>query len=422
MKKYLKKLSKEIKDLISLSGDIAAKNNLRVYLVGGFVRDLILGVDNLDLDIVVEGDGIKFAEELSANLGSKLTRHKRFGTATIMAKPHLKLDIASARSEIYPYPASLPMVKPGTLKDDLFRRDFTVNAMAISINHSDFGNLVDYFSGKADLALGKIRVLHDLSFIDDPTRILRGIRFEQRYDFKTEPRTLKLLKEAVKQKMLEKVNPQRTRDELILMFKEKDPVKEIKRLNKLVGFDFISSKISVSTRTYNLLDFVTKEINWFKGTYPRHRHLDIWLIYFMVLIDKLSAAQAQGLCKKFALNKGEEIRILSFKDMERKLSSELNKKGLLSSEIFYMLEPLSYEVIILLLSKYKARNLLKNIKAFFDLLNGMRILTSGHDLRRLGIAPGPGYQKLFTEVLEAKLNGKVSTKAQELKLVRKLIK
>ena len=422
MKEYLKKLSKEIKDLICLTGYIADKNNMRVYLVGGFVRDLILEVDNFDLDIVIKGDGIKFAEKLSAHLGAKLIRHKRFGTATITVKPHLKLDIASARSETYPRPASLPVVKLGTLKDDLFRRDFTVNAMAISINHSDFGTLVDYFSGKSDLSAGKIRVLHDLSFIDDPTRILRGIRFEQRYDFKIEPHTLNLLKDAVKQKIVEKVNPQRTRDELILMFKEEDPAKEIKRLNKLVGFDFISSKISVSLRTYNLLDFVQKEIGWFKEAYPRHRRLDIWLIYFMALIDKLSVIEAQGLCKKFALNKGEQIRIISFKNIEAKLSLSLNKKGLLSSEIFYMLEPLSYEVIILLLAKYKTSNLLKNIKVFFDVLNGMRILTSGHDLRRLGVAPGPGYQKLFTEVLEAKLDGKVSTKAQELKLIRKLIK
>ena len=422
MKEYLKKLSKEIKDLICLAGNTADKNNMRAYLVGGFVRDLILEVDNLDLDIVIEGDGIKFAEKLSAHLGVKLIRHKRFGTATIMVKPHLKLDIASARSETYPHPASLPVVKPGNLKDDLFRRDFTVNAMAISINCSDFGTLVDYFSGRSDLSAEKIRVLHDLSFIDDPTRILRGIRFEQRYDFKIEPHTLNLLKNAVKQKLLGKVNPQRTRDELILMFKEKEQAKEIKRLNKLVGFDFISSKISVSLRTYNLLDFTQKEINWFKETYPRHRRLDVWLIYFMALIDKLSVTEAQELCKKFALNKGEQIRILSFKNIEAKLSSSLNKKGLLSSEIFYMLEPLSYEVIILLLAKYKTRNLLKNIKVFFDVLNGMRILTSGHDLRRLGVVPGPGYQKLFTEVLEAKLNGKVSTKSQELELVKKLIK
>ena len=334
----------------------------------------------------------------------------------------MKLDIASARSEIYPQPASLPGIKSGTLKDDLFRRDFTVNAMAISINHSDFGVLIDHFSGKVDLASGKIRILHDLSFIDDPTRILRGIRFEQRYDFKIEPHTLKLLKEAVKQGMLEKVNPQRTRNELILIFKEKDPIKEIKRLGNLTGFVFISKKVLVTLKTYSLLNFAQKEIGWFKNLYWYHRHLDIWLIYFMAVIDKLSIQEVKNICKKFALKKGEEIRLLSFKDIESKLPANLNKKSLLSSGIFYMLEPLSYEVIILILAKYKTRNLLINIKVFFDFLNGMRILTSGHDLRKLGVVPGPGYQKLFTKVLEAKLNGKVSTKVQELELIRKLIK
>ncbi|MFA5275849.1 MAG: CCA tRNA nucleotidyltransferase [Candidatus Omnitrophota bacterium] len=422
MKKYLKKLSNETQGIIRLAADTARKNNLRVYLVGGFVRDLILNVGNSDLDIVVEGDGIKFAEELSAILGLKLTRHKKFGTATIDLGEHLKVDIASARSEIYPYPASLPVVKAGTLKEDLFRRDFSINAMAISINPSDFGTLIDYFSGKHDLADRKIRVLHDLSFIDDPTRILRGIRFEQRYDFKIEPHTLSLLKDAVKQESLSQVSPHRIRDELILIFKEKDPVKEIRRISRLTGFAFIHKKISVSLKTYSLLNFARQEINWFNETYPRHRRLDIWLIYFMALLDKLSLKEVLGACKKFALKKGEEIRILSFKNAESRLYVSLNKKRLLASEIFYMLEPLSYEVIILLLAKYKTSKLLKNIKVFFDALNGARIFTSGHDLRRLGLTPGPAYQELFAKVLEAKLNGKVSTKTEELELIRKLVK
>ncbi|MBM3255763.1 MAG: CCA tRNA nucleotidyltransferase, partial [Candidatus Omnitrophica bacterium] len=183
MKNYLNNLSREFRDLIAKASDISAKVNMPAYLVGGFVRDLMLGEKNLDLDIVVEGDGIRFAEELAAALGAGLIRHVRFGTATILIGVDSKIDIATSRREHYPKPAALPLVQKGGLKDDLARRDFSINAMAISINKTSFGELIDFFGGPADLSRKKIRVLHSRSFIDDPTRVLRAVRFEQRYAF-----------------------------------------------------------------------------------------------------------------------------------------------------------------------------------------------------------------------------------------------
>jgi tRNA nucleotidyltransferase (CCA-adding enzyme) len=219
MKEYLKKLPKELRSLIIIARNLASVNHMPVYLVGGIVRDLILGAKNLDLDIVVHGDGIKFAEAFTQKLKAKLIRHKRFGTATIILGSGLKFDIATARKEFYPQPASLPEVTGGTLKDDLFRRDFTINAMAISIGARDFGKLIDFFAGREDILHRKIHILHDLSFIDDPTRILRAIRFEKRYNFRIEPKTLGALKEAVGLKMLEIIQPQRLSHELILILK-----------------------------------------------------------------------------------------------------------------------------------------------------------------------------------------------------------
>ncbi|MDD5595678.1 MAG: hypothetical protein PHY94_05485, partial [Candidatus Omnitrophica bacterium] len=211
MRKYLEQLPKEIKDLLRLIGKTSGKLKMPAYLVGGFVRDLVLGVNNFDLDIAIEGEGIVFAEDLSKELGGKLTLHRRFRTATLAPSHKLKIDIATARREIYPQAASLPEVRPGCLKDDLFRRDFTINAMAVSISGEDYGKLIDIFGGRNDLREKKIRILHDLSFIDDPTRILRAIRFQERFAFKIEPQTLKLLKAACRNKMLESVEPQRLR-------------------------------------------------------------------------------------------------------------------------------------------------------------------------------------------------------------------
>jgi len=421
MREYLKKLPEEIQDLIHLASDIAFQNNMPAYLVGGCVRDLILGVKNLDLDIVVEGDGIEFGEDLASTLKAKLIRHRRFGTATVIIKPSLKIDIATARKETYPYPASLPLVSRGTLRDDLARRDFTVNAMAISITEKDFGKLIDFFSGNSDLRHKKIRVLHNLSFIDDPTRMLRAIRFEKRYNFEIESKTLHYLKEAVRLKMLEKVEPQRLRDELILVLKEEQPLKQIKRIQKLIGFGFVNPHLRILKNTYKLLNAIRNQIGWFEKIYARRRQLDTWLIYFMGLIYSLNINEVKAVCKKFVFRKGEEKRILNCRKVSSRVMRQLSRDKIKPSKIFDLLEPLSYELILLLKAKSKNVYVQKHIEDFFEIYNGMRIQTCGDDLHRLGIRPGPQYQKIFLRVLKAKLNGLVETKEEELALINKMI-
>jgi tRNA nucleotidyltransferase (CCA-adding enzyme) len=433
MKNYLNNLSEEVRELIHLASDVANKNNMSVYLVGGFVRDLILGVKNLDLDIVVEGDGIKFAEVLSQKLNVGLIRHRRFGTATVILKKHLKVDIATTRQEYYPQPAHLPEVTCGVLKDDLMRRDFTINAMAISINRQDFGRFIDCFGGRQDLADKKIRVLHNLSFIDDPTRILRAIRFEQRYNFKIEPKTLKLLREANELKMLERVQPQRLRDELILILKEGYPLKPLNRIKELIKFNFINSGLSLSKKNLVFLKSVESQINWFKRKYPKRRQLDTWLSYLIGLIDPLNINNIKLICKKFAFRRGEEKRILAYKKLEPQFIKELSRDKIKASRVFSLLEPLSYEVIILIKAKFsrqsgipqnagKNRNIQKHVKDFFEIYNGTHLYISGADLHKLGLTPGPYYQKIFHRVLNAKLDGLVKTKKEELGLINKISK
>jgi tRNA nucleotidyltransferase (CCA-adding enzyme) len=420
MREHINKLPQEIKELIYLARDIAIRRNVRAYLVGGFARDLILGVKNFDLDIVVEGDGIAFAEEFSRELRSKLIRHRRFGTATALAKPHLKVDFSTARKEFYPQPAHLPVVESGSLRDDLFRRDFTINAMAISIADHGFGELVDFFDGKADLRRKKIRVMHKLSFIDDPTRILRAVRFEQRYDFRIEPETLKFLKDAVRQKTLDKVQPQRLRDDLILILKENMPTKELRRINELAGFSFLCPGLKGSGKMFGLLVAVGKEIAWFHGSHPQRRHLDAWLVYLMGLLDQLDAAVIKGIFRRFAFKKGEEKRILDYKSLSRDFILKLSKKALKPSEVYALLEPLSYEVMLLIKAKYKDSNLKKHIEDFLGVYSGMRIHLSGDDLGAIGFEPGPHYQKIFRKILIARLDGKVRTREDELSLLKRV--
>lgn len=421
MKDYLNSLPGDIQKIIRLISKIGTEQNVPVYLVGGFVRDLMIGVNNLDLDIVVEGDGIKFAEDFSSCFGGRLLRHRRFGTATII-QDTLKIDIATARKELYPQPAHLPLVKPGKLKDDLFRRDFTINAMALDISAKGFGQLIDYYHGKEDLEKKIIRVLHDASFIDDPTRILRAIRFGKRYDFKIEPNTLVNLKDAIKRGMLKRVQAQRIRDDLILILKENNPIQQLKSLDRLASFDFLSSNLHVSEKTFKFMQVVQKEINWFKKSFPQRRILDAWLIYFIILIDSLSVASTKKLSRKLALRAGEEKRILAYKQINQKEIQRLSNNNAAPSRIYAFFEPLSYEVIILLKARYKNSQFQEYIKDFFQVYNGMRICISGNDLADLGVMPGPRYKKIFLQVLNAKLNGLIKTKEEELSLIKKLIK
>jgi len=211
-------------DIIKTVGKIADELKVPAYIVGGPVRDKLLGIPNYDMDFAIEGDGIKFAEALNKKLKGKLTVYRAFGTATIEFKGK-RADIVTARKETYKYPAAYPAVKPGSIKDDLFRRDFTINAMAIGLNKKNSGRLVDFYGGQKDLKKGIIRVLHDKSFMDDPTRIFRAIRFSVRFGFKIEPHTKKLIKKAILGGFLGEVNAGRIRKEIELFLKEKNPKK-----------------------------------------------------------------------------------------------------------------------------------------------------------------------------------------------------
>ena len=200
-KKMISKLMKErfperIQDLLMEFGRVGDELGYSVYAVGGFVRDLLMRVENFDVDIVVEGDGIRFAEEFEKRFPCRIRTHKKFGTAIILFPDGLKVDVATARLEVYDFPAALPTVESGSIKMDLYRRDFTINTLAIQLNPKAFGELIDFFGGVKDIKEKVIRVLHNLSFVEDPTRVFRAIRFEQRLGFQIGKHTQNLMKKC----------------------------------------------------------------------------------------------------------------------------------------------------------------------------------------------------------------------------------
>jgi len=215
------------------AGICAEEMGFGAYAVGGLVRDLFLQRETLDVDVVIEGDGVAFASRFSADHSAHLLIYERFKTANLVFQDGFKVDVATARTEVYERPAALPLVRPGSIKDDLFRRDFSINTLATCLNPGRFGDLLDPFRAMDDIEEKLIRVLHDRSFVDDPTRIFRAARFEKRFDFIIEDSTGTLIREAVSSGLVEKLSGYRIASELRLILKEEDPLSAIQRLEEL---------------------------------------------------------------------------------------------------------------------------------------------------------------------------------------------
>ena len=230
-------------------GKTGDKLGLPVYAVGGFVRDLLLGTENLDLDVTVEGDGIFFAEHFAAGRGGRVRGHPIFGTAVVVLPDGGKLDVASTRLEYYESPGVLPTVERSSLRHDLYRRDFTINTLALCLNSDRFGMVTDFFGGQLDLQQRLVKVLHNLSFVEDPTRVFRAIRFEQRLGFSIAPHTENLIRSAVRMKVLDRVGGTRLLNELIQIFNEREPLGAVRRMGALGLLPFIHPALKPTRRT-----------------------------------------------------------------------------------------------------------------------------------------------------------------------------
>jgi tRNA nucleotidyltransferase (CCA-adding enzyme) len=231
------RLSKHILETLAQLGETASQLDCSAYVVGGFVRDLFLYRKNEDIDVVIEGNGIAFAKTFAQAFGARTHTHQKFGTAVIIFPDGFKIDVASARMEYYQFPASLPVVEMSSIKMDMFRRDFTINTLAIQLNPGKFGRLIDFFSAQKDIKDKALRVLHNLSFVEDPTRVFRALRFEQRFGFTIGKLTSSLIDNAVKMQFFKRLAGKRVYTELKLILKEENPAPTILRL---MDFDLLT--------------------------------------------------------------------------------------------------------------------------------------------------------------------------------------
>lgn len=417
MKIELKTLDLEFKRILKVASEIAFCHNFSIYLVGGIARDLLLKRPVFDLDIVVEGDAISFGEKMADHFNQKLMRHHSFKTATLTCGSH-KVDLATARREHYPHPGALPKVKPASLKDDLFRRDFTINAMAISLNRQDYGKLFDFYGGLNDLRQKLIKVLHPESFFDDGLRILRAIRFEQRFQFKIEPKTYSLMLQAVKAGALSWINRHRVRDELILFFSEDKPYRYLKRLYQLERLNFISKKVALSQDDFKFFIRAQLALNYYRRL-TKKRPLKVWIIYLAKIFLKLPEAKMPEVIESFGFKKGEKIIISSIKSGLKKIPRLKNAEK--PSQIYQILQSYSYEAILFFYAYFNQKKIRGNIRIFFSKLTGLKLKAKGKDLKQLGMQPSSAMGKVLKELFHKKLDAGLKTKQQELALVKKKI-
>ena len=413
--------SERVRNVLDKIGKIGDRLNFSVFMVGGFVRDLFLGIKNYDLDIVVEGEGIKFARELGKDLGGRVRSHEKFGTAIVILADGFKIDVATARREFYEYPAAFPKVELSSIKKDLYRRDFTINAMAIQLNQKYFGKLIDFFGGQRDLRKGIVRVLYNLSFVEDPARIIRAIRFEQRYNFKMDRTTENFLKKAIDDKLLSRLRKKRITEELILILKEESPIKSLKRIEKLKALRYILPEVELNEETVKRLNKVKDNYSFWKCNMLDEK-IQLWVIYFCCLTKNIEKKQLQRIFKRLIFKQKylENINYI-YLNLDQIIKFISQKDEISPSNIYIKLKGLSNEVLFLAIMESDGDIVKERIINYLKKYKKESLCISGKELKELQIEPGPIYSQILNKLLCAQLDGEVENKKDEIRFVKNIL-
>ncbi len=406
--------------LLRRIGEIAEDRGQNVYLVGGVVRDIFLGVKNLDIDISIEGEGIEFARELARQLTGWVKAETRFGTAIVTFRGLPKVDVATCRREYYHSPGALPEVISSSIKNDLYRRDFTINAMAVKLNPARIGELVDFFGGRSDLKKGVVRSLHNRSFLDDPTRIFRAVRFAVRYNFCIETDTESLIKEATGRVIFDEITIERVRDELVHIFNEESVQQAIKKMAELHELKFIHPGIKLNPETETFLGELEEVISWFQSSFPGEK-IKKWLSYFIALLDELTIDEAKITLKRFHFSEKQTKEAVRMKKSASGRLAALGRKESKPSEIYRQLRGLSVELLLFLMAKARG-TARQRILLYLTKLRHVRLTISGEDLRKAGLSPGPEFATILNNMLLTKLDGCLETREDELIYVNSYLK
>ena len=408
------RLSPEVVAVLRDLGETARSMGQKAYLVGGCVRDIYLRRKTVDLDLVVEGDAMALAHRLAEKEpGIKVKTHKKFNTAKLKYPDGLDMDLATARLEYYQAPAALPVVEISSLKLDLYRRDFTINTLAVSLCPGEFGQVLDYFDGLRDLKGKTVRVLHNLSFVEDPTRIFRAVRFEQRFGFRIGRFTEGLIKNALKTDALEKLSGTRLFGEFGQMMEEERAGACIMRMEELKLLSVFHEKLEkLDERQIELVEEVEQALAWYRLSFL-DRPVRKWLVYILALGDGFKDKELNSLMDRIALaprvqNEIREMRVLALKAL-----NILQRNHPKNSEIWKAMHVLRPSYQIFVMAKGQKQWVQKAVSRYLIDLDKIRPSLDGDHLRELGFAPGPIYKRILDRVHAARLDGEVRSLAEE---------
>jgi tRNA nucleotidyltransferase (CCA-adding enzyme) len=415
------RLPKKMQSLLYLAGQVGDREGVRVYAVGGFIRDLVLFNPNHDLDLVVEPAAIPYAEKLNEVLHGQLTVHEQFGTASITMPDDVRIDLVTSRQEFYAHPAALPEVEQSNLKNDLFRRDFTINTLACSLNAPGFGRLVDYFHGIADLDKGLIRILYNLSFVEDPLRVLRAVRFEQRFCFRMEETTLSLLENAVQTRVLDKVSKERVYDELELALVEEKAPEILIRYFELDISSMLFPGLRFGDRLRMRLLEAREMMGWARRTW-REEDISVSAMYLGAMLLDAPFQEARHLCRRLRLSREERETVLAAVDAVPRIKKRLLEgPAPAPSELFHLFHNMPVEVLLLLQGETTHSRIWESCSLYWEKLRHIQTEISGRDLMDAGFRPGPLFQEVLSAVRDARLDGRVTGREEELALAMELM-
>ena len=400
-------ISPHLWELIRLAGETGASRGQPLYVVGGRVRDLLLGLPDGDLDLVVEGDALSLAQGLAETHSGEVVKHPRFGTAKYRSDD-ITIDLATARTEVYSKPGALPVVRPGPMEADLARRDFTINAMALHLSPPDVGKLMDPFNGQDDLRKKLVRILRPASFIDDATRIMRAIRYEQRLGFHLEEETEKLLIRDTS--YLETVGVDRLRHELELIFQEDRPEPALARADQL----------SVLKEVHPSL--VADE--WLKDIYQKARSSKDRPsigIYLGLLIYRMDPDDAVDFVQSYRFT-GEEIQIVKDLTELKTLQRSLKDAILTPSGIYARFRGISTDALETFGMACGSTVVQERVHLYLTKLRKVKVALDGNQLKELGVAPGPDMGWLLKEILKARLDGVLTSREDEVEFVQQWLR
>ena len=424
----IQRLPRKIQRFLRQLGVLADEQGVALYLVGGVVRDLLLKRENWDLDLTVEGDGIAFARLVADRYKAGLAVFDRFATARLVFPDGLKVDIATTRRESYTQPVDLPTVQPASIEEDLSRRDFTINAVVVQLNPRQYGRLLDPYGGQRDLRARTIRVLHKGSFQDDPTRIFRAIRFEQRFGFHLERTTARLLRQAASTNLIQRLSGPRLQNEILLLFAERDPVRAIARLGQLKLLRFLHSRLRYTPSVKRTVTAVPEAVAWWVRRFS-DSVIDRPTIFLMALSSESSPAVIATMIQRLALSREQAKRVRSGGSLvNRALKWLAQKRTIRPSQIYRLLEGYSDEALVLLLAKQVSRrqrvglSLLKRHLVVYMKNKAAKTALTGRDLQAMGLQSGPQFKTILEKLLDARIDGMVTTEAGERVLAHRLIK